>query len=685
MFLLSINCSLAQTPDSFNYQAVVRNSNGQLLTSQNIGVRINILMGSETGASVYSETHTEQTSNNGLLNLKIGDGDGPTTDFSAIDWGASNYYLKIEMDKAGGTNYTLLGASQLLSVPYALYAKAATNLGDDKVYTTSSDTLFVVKDHDGNVVFVVFPDGAQVIVNEEGKGRIGGFAVSGRNPTKDDNSDYFNITSGTVADTINNEPRMIWYPKKAAFLAGEVHVGSADSVGTNSTALGYRPIAMGNYSQAFGYESKALNLFTTAIGKYAIASGQSSYAFGDRAKSIGMESFAFGFGTEAHGFNSYAFGSSGVDSSGTATGNTKAIGDYSFAFGLGSVSDGSGSLAFGLEDSTKKDFSIAIGYKNIADGYGAQSIGYKSNSTGDFSITIGKDNNVTGEYGLAIGSMNEAVKYSGAIGRNNKATDDSYAIGINNIASGYSSFAIGSSSIASGQNSLATNARTIASGAYAVSMGDHTESSGNYSFAMGFESEASGNVSVAFGSETTASGDYSVAFGRQMVAQGDFSFAIGLASLTDTVSQANTMSIMGGRVGIGTVAPSQLLEVDNGTSVGTYTTTGWQHSSDRRLKTNINSINGALKLVSQLDGVYFNWKNNLEEKQVGFIAQDVEKVLPEVVSKNQEGYYNIAYGNVTPVIVEAIKEQQQIIEGQQKEISELKTRLAEIEKLLKKE
>lgn len=118
-----------------------------------------------------------------------------------------------------------------------------------------------------------------------------------------------------------------------------------------------------------------------------------------------------------------------------------------------------------------------------------------------------------------------------------------------------------------------------------------------------------------------------------------------------------------GHVGIGTATPSQRLTVYNGSTTGTYTTTGWAHSSDRRLKTNIQPINNALDKVMKLNGVYYNWKDNINgNRQVGFIAQDVEPVIPEVVIKDENGNYSLSYGNLTSVLLNAIKEQQQTIE-----------------------
>jgi len=114
--------SFSQAPQSFSYQAIARDATGIGIANQNIGLRISILQNSVTGTSVYTETHTVSTDANGVLNLAIGTGAVTAGTFSSINWGAGTYFVKIEMDITGGTNYVLMGTSQLLSVPYALYA-----------------------------------------------------------------------------------------------------------------------------------------------------------------------------------------------------------------------------------------------------------------------------------------------------------------------------------------------------------------------------------------------------------------------------------------------------------------------------------------------------------------------------------------------------------------------------------
>ncbi len=119
--------TFAQAPEMLNYQAVVRNTSGDLIKSTSVSFRISILQGTETGTAVYTETHNATTNSQGLVNLKIGNGTS-LDNFADITWSANAYFLKVEMDPAGGTAYSHFSTSQLLSVPYALFSKNADML-----------------------------------------------------------------------------------------------------------------------------------------------------------------------------------------------------------------------------------------------------------------------------------------------------------------------------------------------------------------------------------------------------------------------------------------------------------------------------------------------------------------------------------------------------------------------------
>jgi hypothetical protein len=112
-------------PQAFNYSAVARNASGQPIATTTIGIQVSILKTSPTGVSQYSENHFVNTDAFGLFNLVIGGGAVQSGSMTTIDWSNDNYYLKVGMDASGGTNFLTMGTTQLLSVPYALYAKSA--------------------------------------------------------------------------------------------------------------------------------------------------------------------------------------------------------------------------------------------------------------------------------------------------------------------------------------------------------------------------------------------------------------------------------------------------------------------------------------------------------------------------------------------------------------------------------
>lgn len=127
--LFAVSSTYAQVPQGISYQAIAFNAAGNPVVSSNVSVRITILDNSATGTEVYKETHTKTTNNKGLFNLNIGQGTPVTGTFAAINWSTNNKFLKVELDPAGGTNYTQTGTNQLMSVPFALVAGSAANVG----------------------------------------------------------------------------------------------------------------------------------------------------------------------------------------------------------------------------------------------------------------------------------------------------------------------------------------------------------------------------------------------------------------------------------------------------------------------------------------------------------------------------------------------------------------------------
>ena len=117
----------AQAPEGFNYQATVRNSSGDLIVNTNVYFKFNVIQGSLTAVPIFTETHYVPTDDLGQVNLVIGQGTANTGVFSELDWSLGSYYLGIELDTDTGNNYVAMGTTQLLSVPYALYAANSGN------------------------------------------------------------------------------------------------------------------------------------------------------------------------------------------------------------------------------------------------------------------------------------------------------------------------------------------------------------------------------------------------------------------------------------------------------------------------------------------------------------------------------------------------------------------------------
>ena len=133
----------AQAPNKMSYQAIIRNNSNALVTNSAVGMRISILQTTPSGTAVYVETQMPTTNANGLVSIEIGAGTLVSGTFSTIDWANGPYFIKTETDPNGGSNYSIMGSSQLLSVPYALYAANAGNVSDNQQLSVSAtgDTL----------------------------------------------------------------------------------------------------------------------------------------------------------------------------------------------------------------------------------------------------------------------------------------------------------------------------------------------------------------------------------------------------------------------------------------------------------------------------------------------------------------------------------------------------------------
>jgi len=554
------------------------------------------------------------------------------------------------------------------------------------------------------------------IDNSSAKGPKGGFAIGGFGTVKDRSGHYFDVSTDTSRIINPSQNRILWYPLKNAFLAGRVLIEKPDSVGINSFATGYESKSIGQFSQAMGFKSVARGDFATAIGKRAVANKVNSFAFGDNAKALNSDSYAFGAFSEASGLGSFAFGYAGRDSTGPTGRNTVASGNFAFALGLGSQATGESAFAFGADNKATNYFSMAMGLSTTSSGWASTTLGFKTQATAGVSMAAGLETVASGPHSFAGGDHSEALSFS------------AFSYGYYNSAGGANSAALGQRTKATGENSFATGQFTEANGKNSVAIGTQTLTEYEGSFAGGGRSKAVNVSSFAYGYMTTASGPHSAAFGlrtmaavNQAFATGDSTKAAGLNSFTSglgTISNSFAAVVLGrfndtilmtnpgwyiptdpafvigngtsntnrknafivlqnGNTGIAMINPQHKLDIagGNGRVESGY---NWLTNSDIRYKKNIENIENPLGIVLAMHGVKYDMINDKsgsegERKNIGFIAQELETVVPEVVVTGSDGYKSVAYDKLTAVLTEAIKEQQELIESQQSQIDELKS------------
>jgi hypothetical protein len=314
---------------------------------------------------------------------------------------------------------------------------------------------------------------------------------------------------------------------------------------------------------------------------------------------------------------------------------------------------------------------------------------------------------LTAQSNPAIWYLND-TSGNGIQSNNNSASGNaSTAMGINTEASGDFSTAMGRDTEASGDFSTAMGYDTEASGDYSTAMG-FSRASGELSTAMGFGTTASGNISTAMGIYTTASGDYSTAMSSRTTASGIYSTAMGNdttasdynsfvigrlnlagSTVTNSASQFstdNTAFVIGN--GTYDNSNNQVTRSDALTVLfdGTTTIAGdLSINSDARLKANIISLGSTLAKLLQIDGKTYTMKKDENKKQkIGVLAQDIEKVFPELVSESN-GVKSVNYQGLVPVLINALKEQDSKMKEQDSKMNEQEAKLnkqqAEIDEL----
>jgi hypothetical protein len=660
VLLFSTIVSYAQIPQGFSYQAVIRDSNGDIVANQLISLQFTLFsapLGGEPLTTQYVEAHDALTNEFGLVSVQVGSGQISVGNFNNLGWNEDEYHLQTEVDLGNGWVNT--GMQQLMSVPFALRAQHAETAANAWSLSgnagTNAGTHFI-----GTTDNVPF----EIRVNNQEAALI--------SPEGDT---FFGYEAGKL--NTDNSCTGVGYRALASF------IGSTENSG--NTAFGYLAMESmdnGVFNTAVGNEALRYNaaIYNTAVGSSALSEnidGWANTAIGQNCMANNMD----GTFNTAIGNRSLVFNNTG--SSNVAIGT-----DAMWWSHAGSNGTAIGTSAMAHMNSSEVPFTngnVAVGYQSIRGsffesetntGNNNTAIGYQSlleTSTGSGNTGCGfqvLQENMTGNSNTALGNI--ALKNNVSGGYNTASGHEALSENIS-----------GSFNTANGMSSLATNS----TGSYNTANGSYAlwSSTGNSNAAVGYDAGGNqttgGNCTFLGYSAEGSVGTYSNAT------------AVGYAS---TVGGSNEV-----RIGNTSV-----------TEIGGFEP--WTNLSDGRYKKNITENVEGLDFIMKLRPVTYNLEVNklatlLKEDEhldslgnkifvspdaftqesrdqkeqilyTGFIAQEVEVAASSIgydfsgVSRpdNDEDLYGLRYSEFVVPLVKGMQEQQSLIEAQQRQLDELK-------------
>ncbi|MES2776542.1 MAG: tail fiber domain-containing protein [Bacteroidota bacterium] len=410
--------------------------------------------------------------------------------------------------------------------------------------------------------------------------------------------------------------RMMWYPEKAAFMAGYAYMNSwdKDSIGSHSAAFGFGSKAMGEGSFACGEGSVARSIGSTAMGFHAVASGHSATAAGLHSKSTGQNGVALGAFPMASGTSAVAIGHGPVASNYAST----ALGELTISSGHSSV---------------------AMGNRTVASGNFSTATGESTTALGAWSTAMGRGTIAASGGEMVIGLYN--TRYTPFSGNEFHPNDQLFTIG-NGINDG---------------DAGRSNALVILK-------------NGNTSFGS---VNPIAKVEMIHNSVTTSPTltlyENDIDYARLQFANNGTGRLWQTAAYADGVNHNNSKYNIFYHNGISGTDILSISGNGNATLAGTLT-----QNSDARLKTGIRPITGALQQLLQVAGYHYYWKNGDRDNslQTGILAQEVRRVFPELVKESEMGTLSVNYSGLIPYIIESTK-------TQQRELDDLKQKLINVE------
>lgn len=515
----------AQAPQSFKYQAALRDDGGKIIANQLVSMRITI---SNSSGTLYAEEHISTTTDYGLVHLNIGKGHVLSGVFAGIDWSSDEHFMQIEVNTGGG--YVDMGTTQLLSVPYALHAGSATSLTGP---VSESDPVFTASPSFGITM--------AHIDNWQSAYSWGDHAMAGYLTSFSEADPLFSLSPsyGIASSDISNWNIAFGWGDHAA--AGYLtSFSESDPTWNGAANTGSTIGRTGNVG--IGTTSPKALLHTHGTG-----SGEGNVLFTGSYKDTPGDPPATGAGTRMMWYPDKAAFRAGIV--GSYHWDKDSIGNYSVSMGRSTKAIGAGSFSAGWYTSASGSYSVAMGSNSEATGYASTALGNYAQATGNSSTAIGVSTSASGYRSIAMGENTIAQSgYETVIGRYNTDYSPNSTGGWN---AGDRLFVIGNGTSSVDRSDAITVLKNGDVGIGTSSPDSRLEISGSGVQRLRIHSSSStpGEVSIDFLRAGSTNYDW-----RIRNTNGDLRFSWSnndLATVNDLITLRHTL----GRVGIGTISP----------------------------------------------------------------------------------------------------------------------------------